>query len=61
MEVKKMNRKNFYVGMGMGVVACGCAVLAFRPRKKRAITSAVGRALMTMSEVADSISETMGW
>ena len=56
-----MNKKNFYVGMGMGIVACGCTVLAFRPRKKHNMKSAVGKALRSMSEVADSISDTMGW
>ena len=56
-----MNKRNFYVGMSMGIIACVCAALAMRPRRKRCMKSAVGKALKTMGEVADSISDTMGW
>lgn len=56
-----MNKKNFYVGMGMGIAACGCAALIMKPKKKRCMKSAMGKALRNMSEVADSISDAMGW
>lgn len=56
-----MNKKNFCVGVGIGLLACGCAMIAAKPRKKCCTKSALGRALKTMSEVADSISDTMGW
>lgn len=56
-----MNKKNFYVGVGMGLLACGCAAMAMKPKKKRCMKSAVGKALKTMGEVADSISDAMGW
>ena len=55
-----MNKRNFYVGMGMGLlVGCGAAMV-MRP-KKSAMKSALGRTLKTMSEVADSVSDAMGW
>lgn len=31
-----MNKRNFYVGMSMGLIVCGCAALAMRPRKSAA-------------------------
>ena len=52
--------KNFLIGMGMGLVAGGCAMAAMRP-KKRTVKSALGKTLKTMSEMADSISDSMGW
>jgi len=55
-----MNRTNFYVGMGMGLVVGGAAAFAMRP-KRRCAKSMLGRTLRTMSDVADSISNTMGW
>ncbi len=57
---EKMNKKNFYVGMGMGLIVGGCAAYAMRP-KKRCVKSVVGKTLKTMGEVADSISDAMGW
>lgn len=55
-----MNKRNFYVGMGMGLmVGCGVAMLT-RP-KKRGMGCVLGKTLRTMSEVADSISDAMGW
>ena len=55
-----MNKKNFFVGMGMGAMACGAAVLMLRPKKKHPMQCAVGKALKTMGDMADSISDTMG-
>ncbi len=52
--------KNFYVGMGMGIMAASAAAMVLRP-KKRCMKSAVGKALYTMGEMADSICDTMGW
>lgn len=55
-----MNKRNFIVGMGMGLlVGCGAA-MAMRP-KKSGMKSALGRTLRTMGEVADSVSDAMGW
>ena len=56
-----MNRKALYVGMGLGAAACGAAVIAMHPRKKHKMKSAMGKALKTMGDVADSISDSMGW
>ena len=55
-----MNKKNFYVGMGMGLLVGCCAAYAMRP-KMRCVKSVVGKTLKTMGEVADSISNVMGW
>ena len=55
-----MNKRNFYVGMGMGLMLGSAAVFAMRP-KKNGIKTVVGRTLKTMGEVADSVSELLGW
>lgn len=55
-----MNKRNFYLGMGMGLMVGGCAVYAMRP-KKNSVKTVVGRTLKTMGEVADSVSELLGW
>lgn len=53
--------KNMYVGIGMGVAAAGAAAMMMRAKKKRCMKSAVGKALYTMGEMADSICDAMGW
>jgi len=55
-----MSKTNFYVGMGMGLVVGSAAAIAMRP-KRRCNKTALGRTLRTMSDVADSISNSMGW
>lgn len=55
-----MNKRNFYVGMGMGLMVGSAAVLAMRP-KKNGVKTVVGKTLKTMGEVADSVSELLGW
>lgn len=55
-----MNKKNFCVGMGMGLMFGLGAGMMMRP-KKHCTKSVLGRTLKTLSEVADSISENMGW
>lgn len=55
-----MNRKNFIVGMGLGLMAGGCAMAMMRP-KRPTVKSALGKTLKTMSEMAESISDSMGW
>ena len=56
-----MDKKKLYMGMGMGAAVCGLSAMVFRPRKSKKMKSAVGKALRTMSEVADSVSDAMGW
>ena len=56
-----MNKKNFYVGMGMGLLVGGISAMAMRPKKQRCMKSMVGRTLRSMGEVADSVSDIMGW
>lgn len=55
-----MNKKNFCVGMGMGLMVGLGAGMMMKP-KKRSMKSVLGRTLKTMGEVADSISDNMGW
>ena len=55
-----MNKRTFYVGMGMGLMLGSAAVFAMRP-KKNGVKTVVGRTLKTMGEVADSVSELLGW
>jgi len=57
----KMDKKNLYMGMGMGIAACGLGAALFRPRRNKKVKSTVGKALRTMSEVAESVSSAMGW
>ena len=55
-----MNRKNFYAGLGVGVAVCTLGTLVMRPKKRRT-RCAVSKALMSMSELADSINNNMPW
>ena len=55
-----MNKRNFYVGMGMGLMVGSAAVFAMRP-KKNGVRTVIGKTLTTMGEVEDSVSELMGW
>ena len=55
-----MNKRNFYVGMGMGLMGGSAVAFAMRP-KKNGVKTVVGKTLKTMGEVADSVSELMGW
>lgn len=55
-----MNKRNFYVGMGMGLIVVGTAAMVMRS-KSRTPKSVLGRTLKTIGEVSDSISDIMGW
>lgn len=55
-----MNKRNFYVGMGMGLML-GCGLCMLKRPKKSCMTSALGRTLKTIGEVADAVTESMGW
>ena len=55
-----MNKRNFLVGMGMGLMVGGAAMYAMRPKKPGAMRL-VERTLKTMGDVADSVSELMGF
>ena len=58
-EEKRVNKRNFYVGMGMGLAVGGLAAWTMRPKKPTVKTMA-GRALKTMGEVADAVTELLG-
>ena len=55
-----MNKRNFYVGMGMGLIVGSAAMIAMR-RKKHPMKSAVGRTLKAVGDIADSVCDSMGW
>ena len=55
-----MNKKNFLIGMGIGLVVGDAVGMITRP-KKCASKNTLGKALRTMSDVADTISGYMGW
>lgn len=55
-----MKKNTFYVGMGMGLIVGGAAAMAIHAKKK-CPKSVLGRALKTIGEVADSISDVMDW
>ena len=55
-----MNKRNFCVGMGMGLAVGGALALMTRP-KKRALPAAVSRTLKTLGEVADAVDDLLGW
>ncbi|MBO5556382.1 MAG: hypothetical protein J5927_04285 [Oscillospiraceae bacterium] len=55
-----MTRQNLYLGVGMGAAVCAAAAL-LRPNKKRRMKSALGKAVRALGEVADTVSDTMGW
>ena len=55
-----MNKTNFMVGMSMGLmVGMGAGLMV--KQKKNTVSGMVGKTLKAMGEVADSISDTLGW
>ena len=56
-----MNKKNFCIGMGMGLMIGGISAMVMQPKKKRCMKSMVGRTLRSMGDVADSVSDIIGW
>lgn len=56
-----MNKRNFYMGMGMGIIVGSISTMAMRPKKSRGMKSMAGKTLKAMGEVADSVSDIMGW
>ena len=55
-----MIKRNFFVGMGVGLLVGSSAAFAMH-RKKHCAKSVMGRTLKTMGEVAESISDAMDW
>ena len=58
-EVENMEKKNFILGMGMGLAVGGAAAMMMKPKKSK-MKSAVGKTLKTMGDVADAISTSFG-
>ena len=55
-----MNKKNFIVGMGLGLIVGSSAAMAMHARRC-CPRSVLGRTLKTVGEVAESVSDMMGW
>ena len=55
-----MNKKNFLIGMSLGLIVGSTAAMAMHARR-RCPRSVLGRTLKTVGEVADSISDVLGW
>ena len=55
-----MTARNFFVGMGMGLLVGGTTALLVKPKKK-SVKKSVGKTIRAMGEVADSVSSAMGW
>ena len=55
-----MHKSNFLLGMGIGVTVGSVAIASMKAAKKGS-KNVVGKTLKTMGEVADSISDSLGW
>lgn len=55
-----MNKKSICIGLGVGMMVCGMSALAMKPRKKCRMKKAVGKALIAMGDVVDSVSDALG-
>ncbi len=51
--------RNFYMGIGMGLMVGGLAAMAMRPKKK-SVKTVAGRTLKTMGEAVDAVTELLG-
>ena len=56
-----MNNRNMLIGIGMGMAMGSLGAMMLRPKKSRKMKSAVGKTLKSMSELAESVSNAMGW
>lgn len=55
-----MKEHEFAKGMTMGVVAGAALGMAVAPRKKHNVKKAAGKAMKTMGEVMETLSDEMG-
>jgi len=55
-----MTKKNIFIGIGMGLAIGGCMAMAMKP-KKSCMKSAIGKTVSAVGNIADSISDMMGW
>ena len=55
-----MKRMNLLIGMGMGIVVGLSSAMLLQP-KNRALHSGIGRTLHALGEIADQVTDTMGW
>ncbi len=52
-----MNKTTFVKGMGLGLVVGSAVGMVFSPKKKK---SAIGKALRSMGDVVEGITDTIG-
>jgi len=54
-----MDKKNIILGISMGLAVGGLTAMAMKP-KKRSMKTTIGKTLKTMSDVVESVSDTLG-
>lgn len=52
-------KKNFIIGMSMGLAVGAAAAYAITPKKRK--SGSVTRTLHAMGDIVDSVSDYMGW
>lgn len=60
-EWKRMKQHEFAKGMGLGMVAGAALGAAMAPKKKRSVKKAAGKAMKTMGQVMENLSDDMGF
>ena len=60
-EVEGMKDHEFAKGMGLGVLAGAALGAAMMPRKKHSVKKAAGKAMKTVGQVMENLSEDMGF
>jgi len=55
-----MSKRNFFIGMGMGLMVGSAAAWALTPKRRNA-KKLLNQTLKTMGEAVDSVNDMMGW
>lgn len=55
-----MNNKNICIGLGTGLVLIGVGAMVMHPKKKCRVKKAVGKAMLALGEVVDTVSGALG-
>ena len=56
-----MKEHNFVKGMGLGMIAGTALGVAMAPKKKTSMKKAAGKAMKTVGQVMENISDEMGF
>lgn len=60
-EVERMKTYGFWKGIGIGMMAGAAVGAAMMPKKKVTLKKAAGRAMKTMGQVMEELSDDMGF